>query len=81
MWPAILSAAIPAVASAFGQSQANKANVRIAREAMAFEQASADKSMAFSERMRDSAWQAGVRDMKLAGINPMLAFSLGSGGR
>lgn len=77
MWPAILSAAIPAVASAIGQSQANKANLRMAREAMAFEQASADKSMAFSERMRDSAWQAGVRDMKLAGINPMLAFSQG----
>lgn len=62
----IAGAAIGALSSWFGQSSANDANKKIARE-----------QMAFQERMSNTQWQRGVADMKAAGINPMLAFSQG----
>lgn len=73
----IASALLPAIGSAFGQSQANKANLRIAREQMGFQKESQAKAMAFEERMSGSAYQRAVQDMKLAGINPMLAINQG----
>lgn len=50
----------------FGQSSANQANKDIARE-----------QMQFQKIMSDTAYQRSMRDMKLAGLNPMLAFSQG----
>lgn len=52
--------------SSAGQAKANKMNLKIARE-----------QMAFQERMRNSEWQAGVKDMQLAGLNPALAYEKG----
>lgn len=77
MWPLIAAAAIPAVASAFGQHQANKQNVQLSREGMAFEADQAVKQMQFQERMSNTSYQRATEDMRLAGINPMLAYAQG----
>lgn len=76
MWP-FIAAAVPAVASAFGQHMANKQNVRLSREGMAFEADQVAKQMQFQERMSATAYQRATEDMRLAGINPMLAYAQG----
>lgn len=62
----LLGVALPAAGAFIGQSQANRDNLRIARE-----------QMRFQERMSNTSYQRAVADMKLAGINPMLAYMQG----
>ena len=65
-WESILGAALGAGASFFGAKEQNKSN-----------QAVAASQMAFQERMSGTAYQRAVKDMRAAGINPMLAYSKG----
>ncbi len=48
-----------------------------AHKSRAYQTAEAGTQMAFQERMRNTEWQAGIEDMRAAGINPALAYSQG----
>ena len=49
-----------------GQEKANKQNLKIARE-----------QMAFQERMSGTAYERAMADMRRSGLNPLLAFQQG----
>lgn len=66
-----------ALGSFLGQGSANRASARSVREQMGFQERLSDKQMAFQERMSNTAYQRGVEDLRLAGLNPILAYSQG----
>lgn len=71
---ASVAPALTGSVGAFIQNDMNRSN---ADHAMDRSDAMAREQMAFQERMSNSAYQRATKDMRQAGINPMVAFQQG----
>jgi hypothetical protein len=75
-----ISSVIGAGLGFIGQQQTNQKNWDMAQAANAASAQQAAAQMDFQERMRKTQYQTAVEDMKLAGLNPMLAYTQGGAG-
>lgn len=76
-WGAIAAPIIGGVLGYLGQRSANRANRQIAREATGVNVQEAQRNRDFQERMSNSAYSRAMKDMKSAGLNPILAYNQG----
>lgn len=75
--PAWLGPAIAATAGLFGQERTNRQNAERDDTNRRHQTSERMAAESFSERMRNTEWQAGIADMEAAGVNPALAYSRG----
>lgn len=60
-----------------GQKETNEKNIELAREQMKFQEEQADTAREYMRDMSGTAYQRAMKDMREAGLNPILAYSQG----
>jgi hypothetical protein len=79
-WDGIWGDVLSAGASFLGQQSTNAANAQMAFQSNAFNAQQAEANREFQANQRATQYQTAVKDMELAGLNPMLAYSQGGAG-
>lgn len=65
------------VLSYLGQEETNRSNAQMAQSAQQASAREAQSTRDWQERMSNTAYQRAVKDMEVAGLNPMLAYQNG----